>query len=174
MPKNRLQRSWHVLYSRSRFENVVHDSLRKKSMEVFLPKIKVSRKRRDRKVVINVPLFPGYLFVKTDLHPVEHLEIKKTVGVVNLVGNAEGPVSVPDHALESLKIMVCGDQFIETGRRITAGSRVMVIRGPFTGVEGILVRQKGKGRVIVNIDPLEQFAGVEIDMDDIEVLPTIS
>jgi len=171
MPKDRFQRLWHVLYARSRFENVVHDSLLKKSMEVFLPKVNVTRKRRDRNVVINVPLFPGYLFVKTDLNPVEHLEIKKTVGVVSLVGTAEGPVSVPDNALESLKIMTHADQFIEIGRRIKAGSRVMVIRGPFTGVEGILIRRKGKGRVIVNIDPLEQFAGVEIDMDDIEALP---
>ncbi|MFQ5486682.1 MAG: transcription termination/antitermination NusG family protein, partial [Desulfobacterales bacterium] len=68
-------RSWYVLHTRSRFENVVSESLINKSMEVFLPKIQVKSRRRDRKMLIRVPLFPGYLFVKTDLNPYEHVEI---------------------------------------------------------------------------------------------------
>ena len=153
---------------------MVYESLRKKSMEVFLPKIKVSRRRRDRKITLDVPLFPGYLFVKTDLKPVEHLEIKKTVGVVTLVGNSGGPVSVPDNAVTSLRIMTQSGQMIMTGTKLKAGAMVLITGGPFTGVEGILLRRKGKGRVVVNINPLDQFAGVEIDMADIEVLPEIA
>ncbi|VEN74270.1 Transcriptional antiterminator [Candidatus Desulfarcum epimagneticum] len=171
MGKTGLSRSWHVIYTRSRFENVVLEGLRGKSMEAFLPRITVSRRRRDRRVALQVPMFPGYLFVKTDMAPSEHLEIKKTVGVVTLVGNAGGPIPVPDHAVESLQIMARADSGVATGRAVRAGSRVMVVGGPFAGVEGALVRRKGKGRVIVNIDPLDRFAGVEIDMDDIEVLP---
>jgi hypothetical protein len=61
MTYNTLNYSWYVLHTRSRFENVVHDGLYKKSMEVFLPKIKVPSRRRDRKLMLKVPLFPGYL-----------------------------------------------------------------------------------------------------------------
>jgi transcription antitermination factor NusG len=64
---------WYVLHTKSRFENVVNENLIKKSMEVFLPKVQVRSKRRDRKLMIRVPLFPGYLFVKTDLKPHEHI-----------------------------------------------------------------------------------------------------
>jgi transcription termination/antitermination protein NusG len=171
MGKTGLPRSWHVIYAKSRFENVALEGLRGKSMEVFLPRITVSRKRRDRRVTLRVPMFPGYLFVKTDLAPSEHLEIKKTVGVVTLVGNAGGPIPVPDHAVEALRIMARADSEVLTGHAVKTGSRVMVVGGPFAGIEGVFVRRKGKGRVIVNIDPLERFAGVEISMDDIEVLP---
>ncbi|MDH3955651.1 MAG: transcriptional antiterminator, partial [Desulfobacteraceae bacterium] len=50
-----LNDSWYVLHTKSRFENVVNEGLAKKSIEVFLPKIQVRSRRRDRKVMIRVP-----------------------------------------------------------------------------------------------------------------------
>ncbi|MHC4459495.1 MAG: transcription termination/antitermination NusG family protein, partial [Planctomycetota bacterium] len=114
MTNNSLPNSWYVLHTRSRFENVVHDGLHKKSLEVFLPKIKVPSRRRDRKLMLKVPLFPGYLFVKTDLNPYQHLEIVKTAGAVRLIGNKEGPIPVPESTVESLRIMVATDHPVTT------------------------------------------------------------
>ena len=123
--------------------------------------------------MIQVPLFPGYVFIKTDLHPHSHLEIVKTAGAVKLIGSKLGPVPVPDDTIESLKIMVAGDQPILTGARLKRGDRVLVIDGPFTGVNGTFIRYRGKGRVVVNIEALGQHAGVDVDEHDIEVLPKI-
>jgi transcription elongation factor/antiterminator RfaH len=169
----RLERRWYVLHTKSRHENVVDEGLRKKSLEVFLPKIKVRSKRRDRRMMIEVPLFPGYVFIKTDLHPTAHLEVVKTVGAVKLIGSKLGPVPVPDDTIDSLRIMVSSDQPILTGTRLRKGDRVLVIDGPFTGVTGTFVRYRGKGRVVVNIEALGQHAGVDVDEHDIEVLPKI-
>jgi transcription elongation factor/antiterminator RfaH len=169
----KLSRLWYVLHTKSRFENVVYEGLLKKSMEVFLPKIKVKSKRRDRKLLIQVPLFPGYLFVRTDLHPYEHVEIVKTTGAVRLVGNKGGPIPVPQDAIESLKIMVVSEQPVTTGTRFKKGDRVMVVDGPFAGITGIFVQYRGKDRVIVNIEALGQFAGVEVSAENVEILPEI-
>ena len=173
MPVKELKYSWYVLHTKSRFENVVNEGLIKKSIEVFLPKVQVRSKRRDRKVMIRVPLFPGYLFVRSNLNPYEHIEIVKTVGAVRLVGNKDGPLPVPSETVESLKIMVKGNHPVTTGTRFKKGDRVVVIYGPFTGVIGSFVRYGGKGRVIVNIDALGQFAGVDVNEEDIEILPEI-
>lgn len=173
MTDKTLKYSWYVLHTKSRFENVVNEGLIKKSMEVFLPKVQMKSKRRDRKVMIRVPLFPGYLFVRSNLNPYEHIEIVKTVGAVRLVGNKDGPIPVSEETVESLKIMVQGNHPVETGTRFKKGDRVIVVHGPFTGVMGTFARYRGKGRVVVNIDALGQFAGVEVDEDDIEILPAI-
>jgi transcriptional antiterminator NusG len=173
MTLSELKYEWYVLHTKSRFESVVNEGLIKKSMEVFLPKVQVRSRRRDRKVMIRVPLFPGYLFVKTNLEPVEHLEIVKTAGVVRFVGNKEGPISVPSDTIDSLKIMVKGDNTITTGTRFRKGDRVIVVYGPFTGVIGTFARYGGKGRVIVNIEALGQYAGVDVGEEDIERLPEI-
>ncbi len=168
-----LKQEWYVIHTRSRFENVVSDGLLKKSFDVFLPKVRVPSKRRDRKLMIWVPVFPGYLFVKTNLSAHEHLDIVKTIGAVRLVGTKNGPVSVPDEAIASLKIMVNNDSPIITGKRLARGDKVMVVKGPFTGVIGTFSNYRGKGRVIINVDALGQTAGVDVYEDDIELLSKI-
>jgi len=173
MENKRLGRLWYVLHTKSRFENVVNEGLGKKSIEVFLPKVTVRSKRRDRKAMIRVPLFPGYLFVKTDLAPQSHLEIVKTAGAVRLIGSHQGPVPVPDETISSLKIMVAAAHPVTTGYQLKKGDAVLVINGPFAGVTGTFVRYGAKGRVVVNIVALGQYAGVEVSEDEIEVLPKI-
>lgn len=165
--------SWYVLHTKSRFENVVHDGLYRKSVDVFLPKITVRSKRKDRKKMIRVPLFPGYVFVKSNLNPDHHLDIVKTVGAVKLVGNNQGPVSVPDDTIDSLKIMVASEQPVETGYQYNRGDRVMVVHGPFAGVVGIFERYGGHGRIVVHIEALGQFAAVEVDVEDVEKVPAM-
>jgi len=152
---------------------VVNEGLLKKSLEVFLPRIKVKSKRRDRKMMIKIPLFPGYLFVKTNLTPYEHIEIVKTVGAVRLIGSKDGPVCVPQETVDSLKIMVESDHPVTTGGRFQKGDRVMVVSGPFTGVNGFFVRYRGQNRVVVYIEALSQYAQVEVNEDDVEIIPKI-
>ncbi len=173
MEDKRLSRLWYVLHTKSRFENVVNDGLAKKSIDVFLPKITVRSKRRDRKAMIRVPLFPGYLFVRTNLAPESHLEIVKTAGAVRLIGSKQGPVPVPEETIDSLKIMVTGDHPVTTGTSLKKGDKVLVVSGPFVGVTGTFIRYGGKGRVVVNIEALGQYAGVEVSEDEIEIIPKI-
>ncbi len=168
-----LQSAWYVLHTKSRFENVVKGGLLKKTVEAFLPKITVPSKRKDRKKMIQVPLFPGYVFVKSDLHPTHHLEIVKTAGAVKLVGNESGPISVPDATIESIKIMVESQQPITTGYQFTKGEHVMVVDGPFLGVVGVFERYGGHGRIVVHIEALGQFAAVEVETRDVEKVPDI-
>ena len=176
MTKNyidKLVRSWYVLHTKSRFENVVNEGLAKKSIDVFLPKIKVRSKRRDRKAMIQVPLFPGYVFVKTDLNPYEHIEIVKTFGAVRIIGNKDSPLAVSQESIESLQIMVAGNNDVTTGKHLRKGDIVMVINGPFAGVAGTFIRYKGKERVVVYIEALGQFASVEVREDDVEIIPEL-
>ena len=173
MNDRKLEQLWYVLHTKSRHEKVVNDGLLKKSIEVYLPLVTVRSKRRDRKVMIRVPLFPGYIFVRTDLHPNSHLEVVKTAGAVRLIGNKQGPVPVPDETVNSLQIMVESNHLVTTGNRLKSGDRVMVVYGPFAGVVGTFVRHGSKGRVIVNIEALGQYAGVEVNEEDIEIIPKI-
>jgi transcription antitermination factor NusG len=123
--------------------------------------------------MIRVPLFPGYVFAKTDLNPNEHIEILKTIGAVRLIGNVAGPIPVPEQNIDSLKIMVAANDEILTGTRFKKGDHVMVVAGPFAGVVGTFSYFKGKERVVVEINALGQVAAVDVDIMDIEKLPDI-
>jgi transcriptional antiterminator NusG len=130
MAGDKLTQAWYALHTKSRFENVVNEGLSKKTLDVFLPKITVKSRRRDRHKMIRVPLFPGYVFVRTDLNPYEHVEILKTTGAVKLIGSSRGPVPIADATIDSLKIMVSTDTEVITGTQFKKGDRVMVVSGP--------------------------------------------
>lgn len=170
-----LEKKWYALLTRSRFENVVTEAIRKKSIDIFLPRIKVQSRRKDRKKVIDAPLFPGYLFVNISLDPKEHLSVVQTFGAVRLLGSYNGPVSIPDEHIESLKIITSSEKEVITGPNssLINGDPIIIINGPMSGVRGEFVTYKGIERVIIRVDVLGQFAGVEIDSDDIEKLPPI-
>lgn len=166
-----LQRRWYVLHTKSRFENVVYDNLRGKQLESFLPKMTVLSKRKDRRAMIKVPVFPGYVFVRTDLDPREHVEILKTTGAVRLIGVQTGPVPVPEEQIESIRIMTAAEEQIYTGEQFRPGQQIMVMAGPFAGVTGSFVRYGTVGRVVVYIQVLGRYAAVEVAEGEIEILP---
>jgi transcriptional antiterminator NusG len=69
--------------------------------------------------------------------------------------------------------MVSADHPVTTGHRLQKGDKVLVLHGPFAGVTGTFTRYGGKGRVIVNIEALGQYAGVEVNEEDVEIVPQI-
>jgi transcription antitermination factor NusG len=166
----KLTKQWYALLTRSRFENVVHDKIMQKSINVFLPKIKVKSQRKDRNKMLHVPLFPGYVFVNIPQTPQEQLRVLKTMGAVRLLGYKNGPVAIPDNHIESLKIITGSglDIITGSGTNLARGDTVLVVHGPMTGATGEFIQYKGKGRVIIKIEALGQFAGVEIDEQDVE------
>ena len=166
-------RSWYVLHTKSRHEAVVYDGLAKKKLEAFLPKVKVRSRRKDRERMIRIPLFPGYLFVCTDLDPREHLEILKTAGVVRMIGARSHPIPVADETIASLKIMVATDLPLTTGAQLRRGDRVMVVRGPLSGVVGTFIRHRAQERVLVQIEALGQYAAVDVAAEDVERVPDV-
>ena len=167
--------SWFALLTRSNFEQTVYNSVVKKKIEAFLPKIKKKSRRKDRNLMIEIPLFPGYIFVKSGFEPSDQLNILKTIGAVRLLGNQAGPVPVPESQVESLKIMTSANLDLITGAniRLKKGDPVMILEGPLAGVTGEFTRYKGRGRVVIKIDVLGQYAGVEVEEENIEKVPDL-
>ena len=85
--------------------------LEHKEFEVFLPRVKALSRRRDHRKIIQRPLFPGYLFARTELNPGNYLKIIKCKGVVRVLGfrdNNTASVSgtVPEDVIESIGRML--------------------------------------------------------------------
>lgn len=170
------QLNWYALLTKSNFEQTVYNSIAKKSVEAFLPRMKKKSRRKDRNLVINVPLFPGYIFVKISPEPADQLNILKTTGAVRMLGSQAGPVQVPEKQIEALRIMTCSDMDLVTGTdlKLVKGDPVMILKGPLAGVQGEFIHYKGKGRVAIKIDALGQFAGVTVDEENVEKLPHLT
>lgn len=111
-------------------------------------------------------LFPGYVFVANAQQ--ERLRVVTTPGVCGIVSVAGVPAVIPSHEIESIRRAVAGPYPLEPHVYLKEGDHVRIIRGPLTGIEGILVRKKGSLRLIVSVEMLGRAAAMEIDEANIE------
>jgi transcription antitermination factor NusG len=58
---------WLVLRTRSHHENIVERSLRQKEINSYLPRHSRVRRTKKCRTTLEVPLFPGYVFVQPGL-----------------------------------------------------------------------------------------------------------
>ncbi|MBN1626345.1 MAG: UpxY family transcription antiterminator [Deltaproteobacteria bacterium] len=155
---------WYAVHTRSRYEQKVYDGIYGKSIEVFLPRIQVISRRKDRHKKLLVPLLPGYVFVNTSMDPQEYLKILKTVGVVRLVGFEGRPVPARDEEINALKILDGTDRTVNNRDYINEGDRVMIMEGPLKGLIGFYLRHKGQGnKIVVSVDLLHRSLEVGIE-----------
>ena len=84
--------SWFALSVNVRHEKVISELLRNKGFETFLPLYKRRHQYARRSREFELPLFPGYLFCRTNL--TRRLPIMTTPGVLGIVGAGRTPHDV--------------------------------------------------------------------------------
>jgi transcription antitermination factor NusG len=126
---------------------------------------------RDRKKLVEFPLFPGYLFVHIMPYPEEFVQVIKTRGTVTLVSLEPGhPTAVAPEEIEALKKVIASGQPLDVYPGYRVGTRVRVRRGPLQGAEGVLARKEDRQSFFVNIEILGRSVGLRICPDDIELI----
>jgi transcription antitermination factor NusG len=166
---NAMEQNWFALSVRSRHEFVVHDVLRKKGIVTFLPSVKRVRQWKDRKMSVDFPLFPGYLFVSLLPHPEEFMKVIKIPGSVNLLSLVPGyPTPVPTEEIDALKIVLNSGTAFDVYPQFKEGARVRIKKGPLAGAEGILANKEDHQMFMVNVELLGRSVGVKIQGQDVE------
>jgi len=164
------QIAWYVIHAQTRKEREVETALGRQGLEIFLPQVTVPSRRRDRKVILRVPLFPGYLFFYAQLDTIVYHKIIKTHHVFRLLGDGR-PVPIPEVEVEAIKTIVSGDRCYYPWTFLEKGKRVRVIDGPLTGVEGIILEiREQKRRLVVNVELFHRSVAVELADDAVERL----
>ncbi len=162
---------WYALYVQVNHEKEVAKRLEQKALSSFLPLLETWSKRRDRRKKVQLPMFPGYVFVNVLLDSSANLTIVKTPGALSLLHNCDGPLSIPAYQIENLKTLVMSDRPLELHCYLQEGDLVRVVRGPLAGCTGILKRTDPKrGRLVVGVDIIKQAVSVELDLEDIETV----
>ncbi len=159
---------WYAAYTCAQHEKRVAEQLAERTIEHFLPLYASLRRWKDRRVRLELPLFPGYVFVRLALR--DRLRVLQVPRVVRLVGFGGLPVALPDEQVELLRAGLSGEMHAEPHPFLTAGRRVRVVHGPLLGMEGILVRKKGVFRVVLSLDLIMRSVAVELDSADLEPL----
>jgi len=160
------QPRWYAVYTSANREKRVALQLCQRSVEHFLPVYESLRRWKDRRVKLDLPLFPGYVFVRIALR--DRLPVLQVPGVARLVGFDGTPCALPDDEMEALRWGLSGVFAAQPHPYLNVGRRVRIKNGPFGGLKGILVRRKGNWRVVISLDLIQRSVSMEIDASELD------
>jgi transcription antitermination factor NusG len=160
---------WFAVMVKARNEKVAARVMEQKGFDTFLPLMAQRRRWVDRYRSVAFPLFPGYVFCRFDSS--HRLPILTIPGVLRIVGDGQRPIPVSDSEIERLQRVASSGYRLEQTEFPEVGQRVSVVRGPLTGVEGVLAEVRSGHRLIVSISLLQRSVAVEMDASMVEALP---
>lgn len=150
--------------TKPRNEERAKRNLESGGFQVFAPKLKRRRLRDNRLFYVVEEMFPGYIFVR--FHPRRDFRIVKyTRGVKDVVRFGERIVPIGDDVIEYLRVR-SEESNIGNREVIPPGSRVLILEGPFKGLEAIFEKElKPKERVSLLLEGLRYNARIVVDRD---------
>jgi transcription antitermination factor NusG len=160
MPNFDIRPHWYVAYTLPRHEKSIADRLLHQDVETYLPLYSSVRKWNRRHVEAELPLFPGYVFVKIAI--TDRVRVLAHPGVIRLIGFNGNAVAIPDGEVERLRSLL----EVWKGKPypfLTVGKQIRIKSGPFASLEGRIIRRKGRMRIIVSLELIQRAILLEMD-----------
>jgi transcription antitermination factor NusG len=163
-----MELKWYAVYSRSRWEKKVANSLTLANIENYCPFNKVVKQWSDRKKTVEEPLFSSYVFVRiTDQ---EKNAVRQIYGVVNFVYWLGRPAIITDFEIDTIKQFVTEYVNVKLQKlQLHIDDRIKIINGPFIEMEGEVVSIKKK-TVKVLLPSLRYILTAEVERKNVNVI----
>jgi transcription antitermination factor NusG len=152
---------WFALRVKPRRERVVASAARHKGFEEFLPLYKCLHRWSDRSKILELPLFPGYVFCR--LNEEDRFALLTIPGVMHLVSNGRVPMPIDGEEISAIQAAIRSEIPVEPWHFLEVGERVRLKGGPLAGVEGFLVQARDKQRFVVGLTVLKQSIAVAVE-----------
>jgi transcription antitermination factor NusG len=162
--------NWYAIYTRARHEKMVTVLLSGKGVTTFLPLLSQTHRWSDRAKAVQVPLFPGYTFVRVDACPESCARILQTAGVVGFVGMGRRGIPIPDKQIQDIRTVLAQNTACAIFPFLRVGQRVRIRGGCLDGIEGRLITLKGDRSLVISVEPILHSLAIRLDGYDVEIL----
>lgn len=154
---------WFVAQVRIGREFTIAKHLTLRRYEVFLPSYCERRRWSDRTKVIDRALFAGYVFWR--FYGDVLGKVIEVPGVIRLVGDEDGPSAVASHEIDALRRVMEMHVSVEPWPIPDLGQTVRIQAGPLRGIEGVVLAEKKRHRLVVSVTILQRAVAAEIDSE---------
>jgi transcription antitermination factor NusG len=158
--------AWFALRVKSNREKITATALRGQGYEEFVPMYRRSRRYSGRTRIIELPLFPGYVFCRFAKH--NRRPILMHPGVLHVVGIGKEPMPVDSNEIASIRLIAKSPFYAEPWPFIAVGEQVEVTSGPLAGAQGIILAVKNNCRLVASLTLLQRSIAVEVDREWIQ------
>lgn len=154
--------SWYAIQTMPRHERRVAAELQRKELRTFLPLFPSTRQWSDRQRVLDMPLFPGYVFVQMNPSPDVRISVLRTSGVTSFVGVRGVGVPIPESQIAAVETIL--DQRLQCSPYPfpDIGQRVRIRGGSLEGIEGILTEIKGDQSLVISVALIQRSLVIRV------------
>ncbi|OQZ05625.1 MAG: hypothetical protein B6D36_09205 [Planctomycetes bacterium UTPLA1] len=152
-------RSWWVVHTKPRQEKVLADDLKRQRILYFLPLVRANRAYCRKRVTVELPLFPSYVFLFAS--PSDREAALKTNRVA---------ATIPVHdqfrlrfELRQIHRLLDSGEAVSLYPSLKTGSHCRVTVGPLKGICGVVIGTRRKRKFYVSVTTLGLSATLEID-----------
>jgi len=159
---------WYVAYTYPRHEKSVTQQLSQKLVEVFLPTFNQTSRWKDRRVRIELPLFPNYVF--TRISAKDRARVLSVPSVIRILSFRGVPAPVSESEIDAIRFCLERGAILEPHQFIAVGERVRVTAGAFEGLEGIVLRHDNNCKLLVSIGLIHRSVTLKIQAELLETV----
>jgi len=152
---------WYAVYTWARHEKAVARHFEERGLAYFLPLYQAVHRWNKRSSRVSLPLFPGYVFVRTAMR--ERFQPLQVPGVLHYAGSGVTPSPIADDEIEALRTILISGKEVGPHPYLSAGNPVQIVAGPLTGLRGIVQRTKSGNRFVLSVETIRQSIAVELD-----------
>lgn len=160
-------RPWYALRVSVRSEASVRDLLNQIDVTCYLPSYREPQAHFGRTRVVDVVLFPGYLFIQIDLK--DRFRVIDAPQVIDLVRFGDRIPEVPVSEIEAVRALLSSGAPVQS-TALVAGKAVKVKLTSGAEIDGIVSRVKDEQRVAVNVTLLGRAVVTVVDQDRVKVV----
>jgi transcription termination/antitermination protein NusG len=162
--------SWYAIHTRPRFEKKVAGELTQKGVETFLPLHSTMRQWSDRRSLVQLPVFPGYVFVHIAPSVANRVSVLRTNGVLNFVGPRNIGIPIEDEEIDSVRSIVDQGVAFEPNPYLTVGEKVCIRGGPLDGVSGVLKAVNGDKSLVISVNLIQRSIAMRVEGFRVEAI----
>lgn len=148
-------------------------------INVIFPKRRLSWRKKGKVFDVVKPLFSGYLFVSAGHRQIIRLNLWLRTNKADIwflkVGNCLTPVSEQEIAI--IRKLLSSGEIVGESHILKTGQKVVVVRGPLMGLEGIIKEcSKRNRRVTISVtlageERLVELEGAWVDVNEMPLDP---
>jgi len=152
---------WFAILVKTGREKSTNLLLENAGYECFLPVNRSTRRWSDRTKLIDVPLFPGYLFCR--MNPHNRLTVLMTPGVMQIVGVGKTPIPVEEEEIAAIQRVQRSGLAAMPWPYMQVGNVAEILGGPLRGLTGIVVKIKSGVKLVLSVSLLQRSVAVEVE-----------
>lgn len=152
---------WYAVYTCARHEKAIARQFEQRGVMHFLPLYQEIHRWNNRSARVSLPLFPGYVFVRTSTR--NRYEPLQVPGVLHYVGTGAIQCPIPDEEIEVLRRLLISGKDVGPHPYLRIGRSVRIASGPLEGLCGIIERTKSGRRFVVSVEMIKRSIAIELD-----------